>query len=100
MKVFISQGMVGKTDEEILMERNNAIKLIEEKFGKTVEIIDSFITDVPEGVTPLWYLGKSLEYLSTADLAYFCKGWQDYRGCKFEHRAAMEYGIYVVVEDF
>lgn len=37
MKLFISQPMKGKTDEEILAERENAIS----KF-KNVEVIDSF----------------------------------------------------------
>lgn len=100
MKIFISQGMAGKTDEEILAEREYVIKILKDKYGEDIEIIDSFIKEAPENAAPLWYVGKSLEYLSTADLVYFCKKWQDYRGCRFEHRAAIEYGIPVVVGDF
>ena len=43
-----------------------------------------------------YVLGKSLELLSTADVAYFCKGWDEYRGCKIEHTCATEYGIDVM----
>ena len=42
---------------------------------------------------PLWFLGKSLELLAGADIAYFAKGWQDARGCRIEHTCAVEYNI-------
>ena len=41
----------------------------------------------------LWFLGKSLELLSTADVAYFAEGWNEFRGCKIEHTCAVEYDI-------
>lgn len=30
---------------------------------------------------PLCYLAKSLENMSLCHTAYFCKGWEDARGC-------------------
>lgn len=36
---------------------------------------------------------KFFELLSSADVAYFCKDWEKYRGCKMEHTACIEYGI-------
>ncbi len=62
------------------------------------ELIDSFIEDIPNDATPLWYLGKSIEFLSHADLAYFIKGWENARGCKIEHLCAITYGIGVIEE--
>lgn len=44
MKVFISQGMRGKTTEQIKAERQELIKSLNERI-KDVEIIDSFIPD-------------------------------------------------------
>lgn len=41
-KLFISQPMKGKTDEEILKERETAIKQAEELLKEPVEVIDSF----------------------------------------------------------
>ena len=32
----------------------------------------------------------------TADFAVFAPGWQDYRGCRIEHDAAVAYGIPIV----
>ena len=92
-RLFISQPMNGRTDEEILKERKEVIKKAESMIGEPVEVIDSFFETVPENVTPLWYLAKSLELLSTADVAYFAEGWQEARGCKIEHECAVQYGI-------
>lgn len=100
-RLFISQPMKGKTDEEILLVREKAIKSAKEKLGEPVEVIDSFFQNIPtDGNRALWCLGKSLELLSTADVAYFAEGWEDYRGCKIENTCAIEYGIDVVVEDY
>ena len=41
-KLFISQPMKDKTDEEILAERQRAIDKAEEQLGEKVELIDSF----------------------------------------------------------
>ena len=92
-KLFISQPMNGKTDEEIKAEREIAIKKAEEVIGEDVEVIDSFFESAPHDARPLWFLGKSLELLSTADVAYFAKGWENARGCKIEHECAVQYGI-------
>ena len=44
-------------------------------------------------------LARSIKYLSTADIAYFCKGWRrETRGCKIEHEIAKQYGIEIVEE--
>lgn len=98
-KLFISQPMSGKTDEEILTERDEAIKSAKETFGDDVEVIDSFFQGAPVDARPLWFLGKSLELLSTADIAYFAHGWADARGCVIEHICAANYKIpYIVME--
>lgn len=98
-KLFISQPMRGKTDEEILAVRQRAIESVERELGEKVEVIDSFFQNVPAEVKPLWYLAKSLELLSTADVAYFAEGWGEARGCRIENTCAIEYGIELVIED-
>ena len=94
-KLFISRPMKDKTNEEIKAEREKIIKEVTDKFGE-VEVIDSFFENAPHDARPLWFLGKSLELLSTADVAYFAKDWEKYRGCKIEHTCAVEYGIDVM----
>lgn len=98
-RLFISQPMKGKTDEEILAVREKAIKSAEKKLGEPVEVIDSFFQSAPADARPLWFLGKSIELLSKADVVYFAKGWENYRGCKIENTCAIEYGIDMVIED-
>ena len=85
-KLFISQPMKGKTDEEILREREQAVReaekyLKENGMQEEVQVVDSFFQSAPVGARPLWFLGKSLELLSTADLVYFAKDWEKARGC-------------------
>lgn len=98
-KLFISQPMRGKTNEEILAVREKAIASAERQLGEKVEVIDSFFQNAPAEAKPLWFLGKSLELLSTADVAYFAPGWEDARGCRIENTCAIEYGI-TVIEDY
>lgn len=98
-KLFISQPMRDKTDEEILAEREKAVKVTKKMLNEDVEVIDSFFQEAPADVKPLWFLGKSLELLSGADIAYFVKGWQTARGCRIENTCAIEYGI-PVIEDY
>ncbi len=43
-KLFISQPMRGKTEEEILAVREKAIKSAEKQVGEHVEVIDSFFS--------------------------------------------------------
>ena len=96
MKIFISQPMKGLSEEEIRHNREKAIKKIKSLYGDDVEIIDSYIDD--EG-TPVWCLGKSIELLSTADVAYFLKGWNTARGCRIEYMCADNYGIGAYFEE-
>lgn len=98
-KLFISQPMNGKTDEEIKAVREKAIESAKKQIGEDVEIIDSFFENAPHDAKPLWFLGKSLQLLAEADIAYFAKGWESARGCKIENICATEYGIQTIIED-
>ena len=95
-KLFISQPMKDKTNDEILKEREKDIADARKYLGDDVEVIDSFFKGAPHDAKPLWFLGKSLELLSTADIAYFAKGWDSARGCKIEHDCAVAYDIDVI----
>lgn len=92
-KVFVSQPMRDKTNEEILAVRQEALEKAKGFLGCEVELIDSFFKDAPHEAKPLWYLGKSLELLSEADVAVFATGWNEYRGCNIEHLCCSRYGI-------
>lgn len=96
MKIFISQPMKGLSEEEIRHNRMKAVKKIKSLYGDDAEIIDSYIE---KKGSPLWCLGKSIELLSTADVAYFLKGWNTARGCRIEYMCADNYGIGAYFEE-
>ena len=99
-KAMLSQPMGGKTDEEIIETRNKAINALE---AKGYEVVNTLFTDEwynseqmeARGVVqiPLCFLAKSLENMSLCHTAYFCKGWENARGCRIEHEAAKAYGL-------
>ena len=106
MKAMLSQPLAGKTDEEIIATRENAISTLKEK---GYEIVNTLFTDEwysreameKRGVVqiPLCFLAKSIENMSLCHAAYFCKGWEKTRGCKIEHDAAIAYGLEVIYEE-
>lgn len=95
-KIFISQPMKDKTAEEIKQERQKVVDAVVEEYGNDIEIIDSYFEGAPVDARPLWFLGKSLELLSTADMVFFADGWDSARGCKVEHEACVAYGLNII----
>ena len=101
-KLFISQPMMGLTDEEILKAREEIKNRAEKTIGEPLELINSFIEDYPGEINqsiPVWYLGKSIQFLSQADIAYFGGDWRNARGCRIEYEIANAYGIKVIKEE-
>ena len=106
MKAMLSQPMAGKSDEEIINTRNRAIAALTER---GYEIVNTLFTDEwysqksmkERGVEniPLCFLAKSLENMSLCHADYFCKGWENARGCRIEHEAAKAYGMTIIYED-
>ena len=102
IKVFISQPMANRSEEEILNERLEVLnKLKKDLKTDNIAIIDSYFEeDEPKSTIHkgVYHLGKSLELLSTADVAYFCKGWQHARGCLIEKEVCQAYNILTYIE--
>lgn len=104
-KAMISMPMAGRTQEEIVATRNEAIRVLE---GMGYEVVNTLFTDEwynPEAMNergvvniPLCFLAKSLENMSKCHVAYFCKYWSGARGCKIEHDAAKAYGLEIIYE--
>ena len=91
MKIMISQPMAGKTSTQILNERKELVKELQNEG----HIIIDTVLDISENKSPIYYLAKSIELLDQADVVIFMKGWQNARGCRVEHFIALEYGKYV-----
>lgn len=105
-KAMLSQPMAGKTETEIVATRERAIAALNER---GYEIVNTLFTDEwysrekmeERGVVqiPLCFLAKSLKSMSMCHAAYFCKGWEQARGCRIEHDAALAYGLEIIYEE-
>lgn len=106
MKAMLSQPMAGKTEQEITDTRNRAIAALK---ARGYEVVNTRFTDEwyskekmqERGVVqiPLCFLAKSLENMSLCHAAYFCRGWENARGCRIEHDAAKAYGLEIIYEE-
>ena len=105
-KAMLSQPMGGKTQEEIVETRERAIRALQDRGYK---VVNTLFTDgwyskeymEARGVVqiPLCFLAKSLENMSLCHAAYFCRGWEQARGCRIEHEAAKDYGLEIIYEE-
>lgn len=103
MKAMLSQPMGGKTEKEILQTKEKAVVILAEKGYKLVNTYFNFDDEQllkNKGVKniPLYRLAKSLEEMSKCHAVYFCKGWENARGCKIEHETAKAYGLNMIYE--
>ena len=95
-KVFISQPMRGKTDEEIIKEREKLVILAKAYAGEDIEVLDTFFKDFDGNA--LEYLGKSISMLAQADCAVFGRTWREARGCAIEHECCLRYDIPILID--
>ena len=105
-RAMLSQPMGGKTNEEIIQTRERAKAVLQEK---GYYVVNTLFTDEwsskenmeKRGVVqiPMCFLAKSLENMSLCHVAYFCKGWENARGCRIEHETAKAYGMEIIYEE-
>lgn len=94
-KLFVSVPMKGRTETEIKDSIQKMKKIAEAYEGEELELIDSYVEDNPpkDNHQPVWYLGKSLEKLSEADIFIGIEDDYNWSGCYIEGIAAHRYGI-------
>ena len=98
--------MYGKSDEEIVTTRDHAIKALK---AQGFEIVNTFFTDESYSIEsmekrgiaqiPIYFLAKTLENMAMCQAVYFCKGWEQARGCRIEHDTTVAYGLQVIYEE-
>lgn len=95
MKLMISQPMRGKTNEQIREERAELVKQLE---AEGHEVVDTVFDLVPKGVDEaIYFLSKSIEFISQVDGLVFMPGWENARGCRIEYNVAVAYGKFIKV---
>ena len=100
---MISQPTRGKSDTEIEAVRNKAIDVLREM---GYNVLDTWFKDdwaertaAASKNPPAVFLGRSILKLGECDAVYFCKGWEEARGCRIERIVAKEYGLEIIDED-
>ena len=94
-KLFVSVPMKCRTEEEIKASIHKMKKIAEIYEGEELELIDSYIEDNPpkDNNQAIWFLGKSLEKLATADVFIGIEDTWNWNGCSIEDETARRYGI-------
>lgn len=94
-KLFVSVPTKGRTAEEIKASIQKMKKIAEVYEGEELELIDSYVEDNPpkNNSQAIWYLGKSLEKLSEADIFIGIEDDYDWSGCYIERMTAHRYNI-------
>lgn len=98
VKVFVSQPMRGKTNEEIMKERERVKDVVKRLYPLhivKVEILDSYIKNSNSSLETFI---RGLNKMYEADLVYFVKGFKEYKGCKLEFEIATQYNARMAVE--
>lgn len=105
-RAMISQPMRCLSDEEIGRNRANAEWDLERKGYHVVDTLftgdwcnDSALERQGVVQRPLWFLARSLVEMSKCHVVYFCRGWEQARGCRIEHEAAKAYGLEIIYEE-
>ena len=94
-KLFVSVPMKCRTEEQIKASIQKMKKIAEIYEGEELELIDSYIEDNPpkDNNQAIWFLGKSLEKLATADVFIGIEDTWNWNGCAIEDETARRYGI-------
>lgn len=100
-KLFVSCPMKGRKEENIRKSIEKMHKIAEIVFDEELELIDSYLTEVPETRNcALWMLGHSLQKLSEADYFIGISSYSESNpGCMIEREAAYKYGLRTTLVD-
>ena len=99
-KVFISVGMSGRDEKDV---RNDIMRISNRIIGlgfDGITIIHNYDCVRPADCenNHLWYLGEAIKQLGECDVCYFCKGWENHRGCLVEFEVCKLYDIEIIFE--
>lgn len=93
MKVFLSLGMSGREEKDVLNDIEEATTYIHSLFPDYEIVHTYFQEEAPKDAGLTYYLGKSIQVLGGCDQVWFINDWENYRGCRIEHEICELYGI-------
>lgn len=97
MKIFLSLGMRGRDEKDVLEDIARATNYAKSFYAKSYtecEVINTYSQEyAPEDAGPTYYLGRSIQILGSCDQVWFINDWKKYRGCRVEYEVCKTYGI-------
>ena len=102
MNIFISQPMERLTNDKIKQCRLEVLDMVKRRYPteKIRFITNPLIANLPHDDSLIvWYLGKSLECIASANLVFFSKDWESDYICSLEHEICRYYNIPILHED-
>lgn len=98
LKFIISQPMNGLSKEEIHLTRDRAKKHLEQLGYDVIGTLYELDPPLFVKISGLYHLGLVFLAMSHCDGVFFCNGWENARGCRIEHEAAVSYGLQIIYE--
>lgn len=98
-KVFISMPMKDRKKEDIEKSFEKVKKTAKVLLGEDIEFINTVVEEKPPYNSKdeaVWYLGKSIELLSQADVLIVPGNYSEYKGCSIEVEVAFRYEIEII----
>ena len=102
MYVFISQPMERLTNDEFKQCRLEVLDMVKRRYPteKIRFITNPLIENLPHDDNSIvWYLGKSLECIASANLVFFSKDWESDYICSLQHAICHYCHIPITSED-
>lgn len=94
-KVYISLPITGMEMEKVVSKANDRKKLLS---FKGFEPVTPFDVSPDSNASYAEHMGRDIQALLECDAVYFCRGWQDSKGCQAEYEVAKIYGKQMVFE--
>ena len=99
MRIFLSLGMRGRDEKDVLHDIEEATFYIK-RMHPDCEVVNTYRQEeAPEDAGPTYYLGRSIQILGSCDQAWFINDWKHFRGCRVEHEVCKAYGIPCYIAD-
>ena len=103
MRIFLSLGMRGRDEKDVLADIAEATHYAKSLYAESAtecEVINTYNQEEAPKVAGLtYYLGESIKVLGMCDQVWFLNDWENYRGCRVEHEVCKAYGIPCYIAD-
>lgn len=100
IKLFISQPMTEISEDKFNEDRNFILNKLGDTFPeiKFIPVNPYRRNDAPDNADPLWYLGRAIQELPSADAVIFAEDYTSAKGCIIEHHVCHLYKLPMIME--